>query len=188
MGLATTGQTSVLRADAIDQASVSMATHLDFHSWTLWKVRLFVHHSFGSCMQTLACTCIHTTDASLLFLLSLLLPAIDDLAHVVLGGESAARLLCSSSLFAFLPLLLPPFTVLRRQHQVLLAAGGPQADAQALVALLHVALEALLPPLLLPGELVALLEKVSGVVVELHVQLVQLLDTLDLSKVWQKTR
>lgn len=45
---------------------------------------------------------------------------------------------------------------------------------------LHLVAEALLPPLLLPRVLVALLEQVLGVVVQLHVQLVQLLDTLDL--------
>lgn len=61
--------------------------------------------------------------------------------------------------------------------------GGPQVDAQAqaLVALLHVVLDALLPPLLLPGVLVALLEQVPGVVIELHVQLIQFLYTLDLT-------
>lgn len=55
------------------------------------------------------------------------------------------------------------------------------------MALLHVALDALQPPLLLPGVLVALLEEVPGVVVELHVQLIQLLDTLDLTRGKQMT-
>lgn len=113
--------------------------------------------------------------------LILLLPAIDDLVHVVLCGESAARLFRSTSLFTFLPLFPLPFTVLQCRCQALPAAGGPQADA-----LLHVVLDALLPPLLLPGVLVALLEKVLGVVVQLHVQLVQLFYTLDLSRDGEK--
>lgn len=119
----------------------------------------------------------HITYACLLFVLILLLPAVDDLVHVVLSGEPASRLLRSTSLLALLPLSVP---VLQCRHQALLAAGGPQADAQALVALLHVVLDALLPPLLLSGILVALLEQVPGVVVQLHVQLVELLYTLDL--------
>lgn len=48
------------------------------------------------------------------------------------------------------------------------------------MALLHVVLDALLPPLLLPGVLVALLEQVPGVVVKLHVEFIQLLDAQDL--------
>lgn len=119
----------------------------------------------------------HITYACLFFVLILLLPAVDDLVHVVLSGEPASRLLRSTSLLALLPLSVP---VLQCRHQALLAAGGPQADAQALVALLHVVLDALLPPLLLSGILVALLEQVPGVVVQLHVQLVELLYTLDL--------
>lgn len=122
----------------------------------------------------------HITYACLLFVLILLLPAVDDLVHVVLSGEPASRLLRSASLLALLPLLPLPVSVLQCRHQALLAAGGPQADAQALVALLHVVLDALLPPLLLSGILVALLEQVLGVVVQLHVQLVELLYTLDL--------
>lgn len=119
------------------------------------------------------------------FVLVLLLPAVDDLVHVVLSGESDARLLRSAPLLTVLP-LLPlhplPFPVLLSRLRDRPAAGGPQADAQAeaLMALLHVVLDALLPPLLLPRVLVALLEQVLGVVVQLHVQLVQLLDTLHL--------
>lgn len=118
------------------------------------------------------------------FVLILLLPAVDNLVHVVLGGEPAARLLRSASLLALLPLLPLPVPVLQRRRQALPAVGGPQVDAQAqaLVALLHVVFDALLPPLLLPGVLVALLEQVPGVVVQLHVQLVQLLYTLDLMR------
>lgn len=118
------------------------------------------------------------------FVLILLLPAVDDLVHVVLSGEPAARLLRSASLLALLSLLPLPFPVLQCRHRALPAMGGPQADAQAqaLVALLHVILDALLPPLLLPGVLVALLEQVPGVVVQLHVQLIQLLYTLDLTR------
>ena len=91
--------------------------------------------------------------------LILLLPATDDLVHVVLSGESAARLLRSASLLPVLPLVPLPLAVLQCGCRALPAAGGPQADAQALLALLHVVLDALLPPLLLPGELVALLER-----------------------------
>ncbi len=121
------------------------------------------------------------------FVLILLLPAVDDLVHVVLSGEPATRLLRSASLLTLLPLLplLPlPFPVLQCRHRALPAVGGPQVDAQAqaLVALLHVVLDALLPPLLLPRVLVALLEQVPGVVVELHVQLIQLLYALDLMR------
>lgn len=95
------------------------------------------------------------------------LPAVDNLVHVVLSGEPAARLLRSASLLALLPLL--PLPILQCQRRALPAVRGPEVDAQALVALLHVVLDALLPPLLLPGVLVALLEQVPGVVVKLHV-------------------
>lgn len=115
-----------------------------------------------------------------MFVPVLLLPAVDNLVHVVLCGEPVARLLRSAPLLTLLP-LLPLTTVLQRQRRALPAVRGPQVDAQALVALLHVVLDALLPPLLLPGVLVALLEQVPGVVVKLHVELVQLLDALDLT-------
>lgn len=125
---------------------------------------------------------------SSVFVLVLLLPAVDNLVHVVLGGEPAARLLRSASFLALLPLLpLPPLAVpvLQCGHRALPAVRRPQVDAQAqalvaLLLLLQVVLDALLPPLLLPRVLVALLEQVPGVVVQLHVQLVQLLDALDL--------
>lgn len=115
------------------------------------------------------------------FVLILPLPAVDDLVHVVLSGEPAARLLRSASLLTLLPF---SFSVLQCHDGTLPAAGGPQVDAKAqtLVVLLHVVLDALLPPFLLPGELVALLEQVPGVVVQLHVQLIQLLYTLDLKR------
>lgn len=124
------------------------------------------------------------------FVLILLLPAVDNLVHVVLGGEPAARLLRSASFLALLPLLPIPFDVLQCRHRALPAVGGPQVDAeaQALVGLLHVVLDALLPPLLLPGVLVALLEQVPGVVVKLHVELIQLLYTLDLKRREQMKR
>lgn len=114
-----------------------------------------------------------------MFVPVLLLPAVDNLVHVVLCGEPVARLLRSAPLLALLPLL--PLAVLQRRRRALPAVRGPQVDAQALVALLHVVLDALLPPLLLPGVLVALLEQVPGVVIKLHVELVQLLDALDLT-------
>lgn len=115
------------------------------------------------------------------------LPAVDNLVHVVLSGQPVGRRSCTgcrchllrspSSFLALLPLL--PLAVLRRRAQA--AVRRPQVDAEALAALLlQVVLDALLPPLLLPGVLVALLEQVPGVVIQLHVQLVELLDALHL--------
>lgn len=108
--------------------------------------------------------------------LILLLPAAEDLVQVVFGGGLAGRLLA-------LLLLLPfSFFVVCRQDGAGLFARGPEGDAEALLALLHVAVEPLVPPLLLPGVLVALLEQVPGIVVQLHVQVVEFLDALDLRR------
>lgn len=119
------------------------------------------------------------------FVLILLLPAVDNLVHVVLCGEPVAHLLRSASLVPLLALL--PLHILQFRRQALAAVRGPQVYAEALVALLHVVLDALLPPLLLSGVLVALLEQVFSIVVKLHVEFIQLFYSLDLKRRYRIT-
>lgn len=115
--------------------------------------------------------------------LILLLPAVEDLIHVVFSGGPTARLLnLNLSLIPFV------FFVIHRLDRARLIARRPEGDAKVLLALLQVAVPLLLLLPLLPGVLVALMEQVLGVVIQLHVQLVQLRYTLDLKRRGQRLR
>lgn len=72
------------------------------------------------CMCVSVCMCVYFTLHMhfCVFVLVRLLPAVDDLVHVVLGGEPAARLLGSAPLLPLFPLQL---SVLQSGHRALAA-------------------------------------------------------------------
>lgn len=110
---------AITQTDAIARAQVSIATTgLSYPEPN--PPLVCVHLSYGS-IQALLPVCVYRSVCFTLHMhvcvLVLLLPAVDDLVHVVLGGEPIACLLSSSPLFRGLVALLPLPSIGFLQHE-----------------------------------------------------------------------